>query len=147
MLHHTPEEFEGHEIVPFDWVLKHIPMPPKDPEVIKAIIDEGIVEDNGAFVCEAYGKKDGKDIMVDLHVSSPGLEEAYERAKMTGEMYLTGQGAFLYTKLLVNDMVPQKGLISSDMLDDQQVEQYIAWANDLGITYTIDIKEGCKFDG
>lgn len=44
-------------------------------------------------------------------------------------------------------MVPQKGLISSDMLDDQQVEQYIAWANDLGITYTIDIKEGCKFDG
>ena len=76
-----------------------------------------------------------------------GLEEAYERAKMTGEMYLTGQGAFLYTKLLVNDMVPQKGLISSDMLDDQQVEQYIAWANDLGITYTIDIKEGCKFDG
>lgn len=33
------------------------------------------------------------------------------------------------------------------MLDDQQVEQYIAWANDLGITYTIDIKEGCKFDG
>ena len=37
--------------------------------------------------------------------------------------------------------------ISSDMLDDQQVEQYIAWANDLGITYTIDIKEGCKFDG
>ena len=135
------------EIVPFDWVLKHIPMPPKDPEVIKAIIDEGIVEDNGAFVCEAYGKKDGKDIMVDLHVSSPGLEEAYERAKMTGEMYLTGQGAFLYTKLLVNDMVPQKGLISSDMLDDQQVEQYIAWANDLGITYTIDIKEGCKFDG
>ena len=147
LLHHTPEEFEGHEIVPFDWVLKHIPMPPKDPEVIKAIIDEGIVEDNGAFVCEAYGKKDGKDIMVDLHVSSPGLEEAYERAKMTGEMYLTGQGAFLYTKLLVNDMVPQKGLISSDMLDDQQVEQYIAWANDLGITYTIDIKEGCKFDG
>ena len=40
------------------------------------VLDEGIVEDNGAFVCEAYGKKDGKDIMVDLHVSSPGLEEA-----------------------------------------------------------------------
>ena len=133
--------------MPFDFVLKHIPNPPKDPEVIKEIIDEGIVEDNGAFVCEAYGKKNGRDVMVDLHVSSPGLEEAYERAKMTGEMYLTGQGAFLYTKLLVNDMVPQKGLFSSDMLDDEQVEQYIAWANELGITYTIDIKEGCKFDG
>ena len=138
--------FEGHEIVPFDWVLKHIPAAPKDPDVIKDIIAEGIVEDNGAFVCEAYGKKDGKDVMVDLHVSSPGLEEAYEKAKMTGEMYLTGQGAFLYTKLLVNDMVPQKGLLSSDMLDDQQVEQYIAWAKNWGITYTIDIKEGVTWN-
>ena len=142
LLHHEPEEFNGHEIVPFDWVLKHIPNPPKDPEVIKDIIDEGIVEDNGAFVCEAYGTKDGKKIMVDLHLSAPGLEEAYARAKMTGEMYLTGQGAFLYTKLLVNDMVPQKGLISSDMLDDKQVEQYLAWAKELGITYDIEIKEG-----
>ena len=61
---------------------------------------------------------------------------------MTGEMYLTGQGAFLYTKLLVNDMVPQKGLISSDMLDDEQVEQYLAWAKEWGITYNIEIKEG-----
>ena len=86
-------------------------------------------------------------LTINQYVKASSLEEAYERAKMTGEMYLTGQGAFLYTKLLVNDMVPQKGLISSDMLDDQQVEQYIAWANDLGITYTIDIKEGCKFDG
>ena len=146
LLHHTPEMFEGHEIVPFDWVLKHIPAAPKDPDVIKDIIAEGIVEDNGAFVCEAYGKKNGKDVMVDLHVSSPGLEEAYEKAKMTGEMYLTGQGAFLYTKLLVNDMVPQKGLLSSDMLDDQQVEQYIAWAKNWGITYTIDIKEGVTWN-
>ena len=63
---------------------------------------------------------------------------------MTGEMYLTGQGAFLYTKLLVNDMIDQKGLISSDMLNDKQVEQYIKWANELDITYTIEVKEGVK---
>ena len=69
-------------------------------------------------------------------------EEAYEKAKMSGEMYLTGQGAFLYTKLFVNEMITQKGLISSDMLDDDQVEQYLAWAADLGITYNIEIKEG-----
>ena len=58
------------------------------------------------------------------------------------KMYLTGQGAFLYTKLLVNDMIDQKGLISSDMLSDKQVEQYIRWAEELGITYTIEVKEG-----
>jgi hypothetical protein len=70
------------------------------------------------------------------------FEEAYEKAKMSGEMYLTGQGAFLYTKLFVNEMITQKGLISSDMLDDDQVEQYLAWAAELGITYNIEIKEG-----
>ena len=136
------EEINGQKVIPHELVLKHIPMAPKDPEVIKEIIDEGIVSDGGAFVIEAYGKKNGKDVMVELHLSSPGLVESYERAKMTGEMYLTGQGAFLYTKLFVNDMIDQKGLISSDMLDDRQVEQYIEWAKELGITYTMEIKEG-----
>ena len=142
LLHHEEEEFNGVKISPFDWVLAHVPAAPKDPEVIKEIIDEGIVEDNGAFVCEAYGQKDGKNVMVDLHLCAPGIEEAYEKAKMSGEMYLTGQGAFLYTKLFVNEMITQKGLISSDMLDDDQVEQYLAWAAELGITYNIEIKEG-----
>ena len=141
LLHHEEEEFNGVKISPFDWVLAHVPAAPKDPEVIKAIIDEGIVEDNGAFVCEAYGQKDGKNVMVDLHLCAPGIEEAYEKAKMSGEMYLTGQGAFLYTKLFVNEMITQKGLISSDMLNDEQVEQYLAWAAELGITYNIEIKE------
>ena len=80
--------------------------------------------------------------MVELHLQAPGLIESYQKARMTGEMYLTGQGAFLYTKLLVNDMIDQKGLISSDMLSDKQVEQYIRWAEELGITYTIEVKEG-----
>ena len=87
-------------------------------------------------------ENDGKNVMVDLHLCAPGIEEAYEKAKMSGEMYLTGQGAFLYTKLFVNEMITQKGLISSDMLDDEQVEQYLAWAAELGITYNIEIKEG-----
>jgi len=146
LLHHEEVEVNGVKVSPFDMVLQHVPAAPKDPEVIKEIIDEGLVSDTGAFVCEAYGKKDGKDIMVDLHLSAPGLVEAYDKAKMSGEMYLTGQGAFLYTKLFVNDMITQKGLISSDMLNDEQVEQYLAWARELDITYTIDIKEGVKYD-
>ncbi len=79
--------------------------------------------------------------MVDLHVFAPGLVEAYDKAKMSGEMYLTGQGAFLFTKLFVNDKITQTGLISSDMLNDEQVEQYLKWAEELNITYQIDIKE------
>ena len=61
---------------------------------------------------------------------------------MSGEMYLTGQGAFLFTKMFVNDKITQHGLISSDMLDDVQVEQYLQWAEELDITYTMEVKEG-----
>ncbi len=142
LLSKNEEEVDGQEVIPRDVILKHLPMAPKDPEEIRHIIEEGIIADGGAFVIEAYGKKDGKDVMVELHLSSPGLVESYEKAGMTGEMYLTGQGAFLYTKLFVNDMIHQKGLISSDMLDDEQVEQYIKWAEELGITYTMKIREG-----
>lgn len=136
------EEIDGVTVVPHELIKKHVPMPPKDPEEIRAILAEGLVSDTGAFVVEAYGKKDGKDVMIDLHLFAPGIVESFEKAQMTGEMYLTGQGAFLYTRLLVNDMIDQKGLISSDMLSDAQVEQYIRWAAELDITYRIEIKEG-----
>lgn len=142
LLSHEEEIINGNKVVPFDLVLAHVPSAPKDPEVIKAIIDEGLIADEGAVVCEAYGVKDGKNVMVDLHVVAPGLVESYEKAKMSGEMYLTGQGAFLFTKLFVNDMIDQGGLISSDMLEENQVEKYLEWAKELEITYTIEIKEG-----
>ena len=146
LLSHEEEEIRGRKVVPFDVVLAHTPAPPKTPAEIKAILDEGLIADEGAFVCEAYGKKDGKDVMVDLHVFAPGVVEAYEKDKMSGEMYLTGQGAFLFTKLFVNNKVTQPGLISSDMLNDEQVEQYLAWAKELDITYEIDIKEGVVWE-
>jgi len=126
LLSYEEEEINGRKVVPFDVILKHTPAAPKDPEVIKEIIDEGLISDEGAFVCEAYGQKDGKNIMVDLHVFAPGLVEAYDKAKMSGEMYLTGQGAFLFTKLFVNDKITQTGLISSDMLDDEQVAKVLS---------------------
>lgn len=146
LLSHEEEEIRGRKVVPFDVVLAHTPAPPKTPAEIKEILDEGLIADEGAFVCEAYGKKDGKDVMVDLHVFAPGVVEAYEKDKMSGEMYLTGQGAFLFTKLFVNNKVTQPGLISSDMLNDEQVEQYLAWAKELDITYEIDIKEGVVWE-
>lgn len=142
LLSYEEEEINGRKVIPHEVIRAHVPAAPKDPKEIKEIIDEGLVSDGGAFVVEAYGKKDGKDVMVDLHVSAPGLVESYELAKMTGEMYLTGQGAFLFTKLFVNDMITQKGLISSDEMNDQQVEQYLKFAADLGITYDINIVEG-----
>ena len=122
-------------------VLKHIPPAPQYREEIKEIIDEGLVSDSGCMVIEAYGRKDGKDIMVETHVNAPGLVESYKLAGITAEMYLTGQGGYLFSKLFINDKYDQTGLISSDMLTMDQVDTYFEYAKELGITLSTEIKE------
>lgn len=141
LLSHEKETVNGVEVVPFDVVLKHVPPAPRSAEEIKEILDEGLVADTGAVVIEAFGKKDGKDVLVDTHIFAPGIEESYEKAGMSGEMYLTGQGGFMFTKLFVDDKYTQHGLISSDMLTDEQVDYYLDLAADLDITYEIEIKD------
>jgi hypothetical protein len=42
--------------------------------------------------------------------------------------------------MFVKDLYTQKGLISSDMLTFEQVDQYLKWAEDLGITLQIEVK-------
>ena len=93
------------------------------------------------MVIEAYGKKDGKDVLVETHVFAPGLVESYEKAGITAEMYLTGQGGYLFSKLFVNDLFDQKGFISSDMLSMEQVDKYFEYAAELGITLDTVVKE------
>lgn len=140
LLSHEKEVIKGVEIAPFDVVLSHIPAAPKFKEEIQAIIDEGMECDAGCMVIEAYGKKDGKDVLVETHVSAPGLIESFERAGITAEMYLTGQGGFMFTKLFVNDKITQKGVISSDMLEMDQVDTYFEYAKALGITLDTIVK-------
>jgi len=141
LLSHEKEEVNGVMVAPFDVVLKHLPHPPKYKEEIKEIIDEGLNSDSGAMVIEAYGKKDGKDILVEVHVSAPGLVESYERAGMTAEMYLTGQGGFLYSKMFVNDKFKEPGLFTSDMLSMDQVDCYFDYEKEFDITLNTKIKE------
>lgn len=140
------EMIGGKPVIPFEFTLSHMPQAPKTPEEIEEILKEGLVADEGAFVCEVYGKKDGKNVMVDLHLIAPGMVEAFEKSKMSGEMYLTGQGAFLFTKLFLEDRITQKGLISSDMLEDEQIDRYLKWAEELDIHYSLETLEDavCK---
>jgi hypothetical protein len=56
-------------------------------------------------------------------------------------MYLTGQGGALFTKMFVNDIYEQKGLISSDMITEEQVDYYFDAAAKLGITLETKIKK------
>jgi saccharopine dehydrogenase-like NADP-dependent oxidoreductase len=139
LLSHDEETVGGHTYVPFDVVLAHLPKPPRTREEVGAIIEEGIVSDTGAMVVEAYGEKDGKKKRVEVHVYAPGLVESYEKSGISAEMYITGQGGALFTKLFANDKYTQTGFITSDMLTDDEADYYFESAAALDIT--LDIKE------
>lgn len=142
LLSHEEEEYDGHKIVPFDYVLTHLPPAPKYEDEIKEFIDEGLALDSGCMVIESYGKKDGKDVLVEAHVSAPGFVESFERAKITAEMYLTGQSGYLFSKMFINDdFAGMSGLISSDMMTFDQVDKFFGYAAELGITLDTVIKE------
>jgi len=140
LLSKKPVEIDGMKVVPFKVVLKHLPPAPKYREEIKEIIEEGLVSDTGAMVVEAIGLKDGKKVKVETHVFAPGLVESFEKAGITAEMYITGQGGALFTKMFINDMYTQKGLISSDMLEFEQIDYYLKCAEGLGITLETSVE-------
>jgi saccharopine dehydrogenase (NAD+, L-lysine forming) len=127
------------QIAPFDVVLKHIPPAPKYKEEIAEIIAEGLVTDSGCMVIQAFGDKDGKKVKVETHVQAPGLVDSFRKAGITAEMYLTGQGGFLFSKLFLNDRFDQVGLISPDMLSMEQVDTYFEYAKELDITLVTEV--------
>jgi saccharopine dehydrogenase (NAD+, L-lysine forming) len=134
MLSTKPVDVDGQKVIPRHLVLKLTPPAPKYHDEIKEILDEGLEADTGAMVVQAIGMKDGRKVMVESYVYAPGCVESFEKSGLTAETYLTGQGGALYTKMLVNDKIHQKGLISSDMLTDEQVDYYLAEAAKLDIT-------------
>jgi saccharopine dehydrogenase-like NADP-dependent oxidoreductase len=134
-------EIDGQKVIPFNLILAHIPAPPKSREEVKAIIDEGMVADEGAFAVEAFGMKDGKKVFVDAQLSAPGFVESFELAGLTAEMYLTGQCGYLFTKMFVEGKFTQHGLISTDMLTEEQNDYYLECAAKLHITLDVEVKE------
>jgi len=140
-LKYEPIDVNGTDVVPIEFVKSIIPPAPKYRQEIQEIIDEGLVTDSGCMCIEAYGMKDGKKTLVELHVMAPGLVDSFKRSGLTAEMYITGQGGAMFTKMFVNDKFHQKGAISSDMLTDEQVDYYFDVAATLDITLDIRIKE------
>jgi saccharopine dehydrogenase-like NADP-dependent oxidoreductase len=141
LLSHKKENIGGVEVAPFDVVLKHIPPAPKYRDEIAEIIAEGLVTDSGCMVIQAIGEKDGRRVKVETHVQAPGLVESFEKAGITAEMYLTGQGGFLFSKLFLNDKFDQVGLISPDMLSMEQVDEYFAYAKELDIILSTELTD------
>ena len=133
LLSREEESYKGHTFIPFDVIVSHLPPAPKFKEEIRDILDEGLVRDEGAFVVECTGTKDGKKVLVETSLAAPGCVESFERAGITGEQYLTGQCGSLFTKMFVNDDYTQTGLISSDMLTYEECDKYLAYAAKIDI--------------
>ena len=117
LLSKDPVNVKGVEVVPFDLLMQQIPRAPRFPEEIQAVIDEGIIQDEGAFLVRVKGKVGGQDKQIDCYTNFPGLIEAFSRAKMTHESYSTGQCAAVFSSLMVEGLCRARGLIVPEQLD------------------------------
>jgi len=125
---------KGTSVVPMELALKLTPPAPKYPSEIKEILDEGLECEEGAFLIRVDGTKDGQQIRIDNYVDAPGVFEAFEKAGLTAETYLTGQCGALFTKMFVNDRIHQKGMFPPEVLDTDQRAYYLKEAAKLDIT-------------
>jgi saccharopine dehydrogenase (NAD+, L-lysine-forming) len=128
------KEFNGMKYIPFDMTIANAPAAPKYHDEVKKILDGGLVSEEGAFQVVVQGKKDGKDVKITRYVNAPGLVEAFEKSGLTHESYLTGQSAFIFTKMLVNDVVAIKGAIAPEVLDATERKFFFDEAAKLDIT-------------
>ena len=136
LLSREEREFRGMKYVPMDLILSHTPPAPKYREEIEDILRQGLVSREGAFQAVIRGVKGGRPGVSTISVQSPDLEEAFERSGISHEAYLTGQSAFIFTKMLVTGQVEQKGLVAPEALERGPREFFFREAEKLGITFT-----------
>ena len=110
-------DVKGVMVAPFDVVMKQIPRAPRFDEEIQAVIDDGIIQDEGAFLVRLRGRVDGMERRIDCYTNFPGLEEAFARARMTHESYSTGQCAAVFSSLMVDGLCAETGVIVPEQLN------------------------------
>jgi len=62
------------------------------------------------------------------------LTESFEKYGITHESFLTGQSAFLFTKLFVNNKISETGVFPPEVLNQDTRKYYLGEAAKLGIT-------------
>lgn len=127
-------EVKGTKIVPLDLVCQLTPPAPSDPETIREALSEGMALEEGASLVRVQGRKNEKPICLDNYINAPGLTESFENHGITHESFLTGQSAFLFTKLFINDKISDKGVFPPEVLDANAREYFLKEAAALGIT-------------
>ena len=119
-----------------DLVLKLCPPAPKFPDEIQAILDDGLVMEEGAFLVRVDGNKDNKPVRIDCNINAPGLAEAFETAELSHEGFLTGQCASVFVKMMVEDAFIEKGLFVPEQL--QTEARHYCFQELAGLNITID---------
>jgi len=134
LLSREPVDVGGGRVVPLDLVKALAPPAPKYPDEIKKVIDAGIESDEGAFLVRVDGEIDGNEVRIDSYLNTPGLSDSFERAGISHEAYLTGQSAYLFTKLLVREKIDQKGVFPPEALGAPARAYYLEEAAKLDLT-------------
>ena len=134
LLSTEPVTVKGTSIVPMDVVLELCPPAPKYPEEIKAIIDEGVVRDEGAFLVRVEGQKDSAPVTIDSYVNAPGLVQSFEKSGLSHEAFLTGQCAAVFVKMMVADVFNESGLFVPEQLHADTRRYYFDELAKLGVT-------------
>ncbi|MGI9568717.1 MAG: hypothetical protein ACR2PH_03020, partial [Desulfobulbia bacterium] len=133
-LSYEEKEHNGMKYVPFDLTIANAPPAPKYDDEIRDILDEGLISEEGAFQVLVEGVKGGKPMRIISYANAPGLVEAFEKSGLTHESYLTGQCAYIFTKMLVNDVIKQQGAIAPEVLDADERSYFFKEAEKLDIT-------------
>lgn len=144
LLSEEPIDVKGIKIVPMDIISKLTPPAPKYPDEIQAVLDEGMVSEEGAFRVRVDGVKDGVKTRIDCFLGAPGLTDAFAKANITHESYFTGQAAFLFTKMFVNNKIKTKGAYPPEVLEADERSYYLEEAAKLDITVDQNISTRLK---
>ena len=134
LLSPEPVTVKDSTIAPIDLVLKLCPPAPKYPEEIKAIIDDGVIKEDGAFLVRVEGQKDGAPMQIDNYVNAPGLVESFEKAGLSHEAFLTGQCAAVFVKIMVDDVFTENGVFVPEQLHADARRHYFEELAKLGVT-------------
>ncbi|WP_372679752.1 saccharopine dehydrogenase family protein [Desulfosarcina sp.] len=134
LLSDEPVDVNGTKIVPMDLILKLCPPAPKYPDELKAIINDGVVAEEAAFLVRVEGYKDENPIQIDSYAMGPGLVEAFETSGLSHEAYLTGQCASVFVKMMVDDAFTEKGVFVPEQLEANAREYCFRNLADLGVT-------------
>lgn len=134
LLSEDPLDVKGTKIVPMDLVSALTPPAPKYRDEIKAVLDEGMVSEDGVFLVRVEGMKGGRKVRIDSYANAPGLTEAFALSGMTHESYFTGQAAFLFTKMFVNGRIETRGCFPPEVLEKKERDYYLSEAAKLSLT-------------